>query len=406
MAFKTLKELFDSYSNIKVDKAFVTKVVGYVQGFINKNDVHTQHFGSGLVGVLPVRYVDADARYWLEDVLGIDDVRDAQDDIWKIDGIDRKWRVASDIVNLSFGYVLHRIGTEKGLDEKYRQFGMQETLVMCMAKHMCSLLTHRFKFPADELIAQQLYESLDNKSHLKRYGTWLNMIRAHSEEFLDPKTGIHTQRGVWKNFTNTKQIIYMTGDIQDRLAGQINLLTEKFHEIKDSNDRILVKASINNIDGEDMLAEYVSREKQLLRDMEIIAQDPRDFIKQELIDAVVEVFNTADERFVRKALEYYIDNFRADERYPQAMRSVVIYVMTEAKQGRLSLSNLPAVIKRLASILRASRTKKQDALRIKEDFRIITEEAIPTARDAIKTSTQISLIAYIALRMLTIPRYR
>lgn len=404
MSALSVKDVFDKYTNFKTDKKFAHAMIGYVQYFISKNDTHVEFFGNALVGVKPVRYVPSDAVRWLEDILGIEDINDCQSELFEVKGINRDWKVSSDIVNLSFIYVVHRLYHSKDLRDGDKFLAMQECLVMNMAKHLCSLMAHRFKFPADPIVAQQLYESLDLKSHLKLYGSFLAMLRGHAVEFLDPKEGIHYNR--YRKFDDTEEIIYVVSDIQRRLAVQMNLLTEKYHEVKDSQQRILVKSSVAEMDGEKVLREYANKQTQLVRDMREIVLDPRDFIRDEIIDHVTEIIQTCDERYLKESLNFIADNYRSDELYEDAIRTLVVYIITEAKQGQLSLSNLPEVIGRLRSIIRSSRTKKKQALKIKQQFADIVEESIPRARPAIKTSTQISLIIYIAIRMLTIHKYR
>ncbi|QNI21003.1 hypothetical protein [Vibrio phage vB_pir03] len=404
MAYPSIRAVFDEFSNLTVDKNFIQKLTFYVYGFINKNETHTAHFGSNLVGVRPVRYVDADAIRWLEDILGIDEKRDCQQALFTVEHVEKNHRVRSDIVNLSFIYIMHRIAISK-LDQKTKDEALILTIIMNLSKHMCSLLSHRFKFPSDEIIAQQLYESLDNKSHLKRYGSWFNMMRNTALEMLEPK-GIHTARKTWQTMARDKDVLYMCGDIQDRLAGQINLLTEKYHEIKNNSDRLTLNSPINSIEGEAVLAEFISKERHLVKDMLEIAKDPRDFIRDELVDATLEIISTAEETHFRRTLNYLADNVSSVPAYQETVSKLVVFILTEARQGRINLNQASEIIGRLRSTMRSSRVKKKDALELKEIFRTLVEDAIPTARDPIKVATQIAVMIYIALRMLTINRYR
>lgn len=405
MAFKLIKDVFDKYTNITVDKTLTTKLTFHVYSFVNKNETHSAHFGGNLVGVRPVRYIDADARSWLEDIMGIEEIRECQQELLKTPEVNPKFRISSDIVNLSFIYLMHRIGNSS-LPKDSKDYALQEVIVMNLSKHMCSLLSHRFKFPSDEIIAQQLFESLDNRSHLKRYGSWLEMLKQTALEMLDPQKGIHTRRGVWQKMDNDKSVIYMTNDIQDRLAGQINLLTEKYHEIKNNSDRVLLNSSINTIDGEKVLAEYVKRERQLVTDMLEIVKDPRDFIRDELVEATLAIVSTAEETHFRRTLNFVTDNATSDARIPEAVSKVCLFVLQEARQGRLNLSQPSEIIGRLSNTFRSSRVKKKDALELKEIYREIAEEAIPNARDPIKVASAISTLIYMGIRMLTITRYR
>lgn len=404
MSFKTIFDVFEYHSTVKADKNLVKRITNITYRFINKNDTHTQFFGSALVGVRPVRYIPSDALQWLEEVCEIEDPKECQEDLFSVPGVERNFIVASDVVNLSFIYILKKLEDSK-ISKQDKELAKQTVLLMCFSKHVCGLLTHRFKFPSDELLAQQLYESLDKRSLLKRTGNWLAMLQYLAVTTLDPKEGIHTRRKTWQKMTDTGSVIYMCGDLQDRLRSQINILTSHYHDLKNSSDRLLTRSSVNEIDGEEFAAEYISKERTLVRDMQRIAIDPRAFIKDELVENVLDIIQTADIKYFSETLDFFVDNYRSDDLYERALNSVVLYVMKEAREGKLNLGDIPAVIGRLKSIFRASRTKKQEALDIKANFRELSEKAIPKANDNMKTATSIALIIYIALRMLTIKRY-
>lgn len=404
MAFKTIKEVFADHVEATPDKEFATKLIIFYRNFISRSDAHSRFFSTPYVGVYPVRFMTSDALYLLEDVLQIDDPRQCQEDIYSLSEFDRNWHVAPDVTNQAFLYAIHML-MNSTIDKKLAEQAMIHTVAMAIAKHLCSQITRRFKFNADPQIAAMLYETLDNKTDLKKYGTWNNLLLARGEQFIDERRGIH-QKYI-KKFGPDKRIIYAANDIQDRIVDVLNLLTEKFHDIKDSQGRILSTTAITTIDGEQLLRDYSRRETQLVRDMVAIVKDPRDLVRQEVMDFTVGVMTTAKEENIETILNYLSDNlFAKDANYEEMIRNLIVFVLQEARQSNLDLDNMVMVVKRINSIFRSSQTKKREVLEIKRQFTTLTEEAIPRARDSDKVSSTIGTVIYLVVRMLSINYYK
>lgn len=411
--YRNAYEIFDDYSNFTVDKKFCYRVLQYVNGFINKNHVHSQAFGSHILGAHPVRFMSSDANQWIEELLGIEEPADCQLEIWNLKEFDKNHkRVASDIVNLSFLYVTNRIWKAKDLKTQDKEIFIKECLIMIQAKHMSSILKRRFNFPSDPLIAQQLYESLDYKSHLKQKGSFIEMLRYHADTWMDMdnkgsriKARSELYNAIY-GFSPDEDVVGAENTIRTTLNKQFNFLTEKFHEMRRNQEKINIRATITEIDGEQVLADYVNNEAQLVRDMMRIIRDPRDFIRDELIDHTCAIINTVDERWLRKVLDYLSDNITRDVKYTKAVKDLIAYMLKQAREDNLDVKDISGLIKRLSSIMRSSQTRKQNALILKAEFVEIVEDAIPAARDAIRTASVIGTVVYIAIRALTIKHYK
>ena len=193
----TLKGLFDEYTAIKSTKALAINVITFYQRFTTRSESHALFFGSGLVGVYPIRWMDSsDSIYWTEDIMGISEMDDLQRDMAKVPGMifDKKGNIAKisgNALNIMFAYALYRLNNATDLPAEVKRQAMIHTVATYLAKHLASQITRRFHFNADPQIAAALYESLDNKTDLKKYGTWNNLLLARGEQAVDPQTGIH-----------------------------------------------------------------------------------------------------------------------------------------------------------------------------------------------------------------------
>jgi hypothetical protein len=115
---------------------------------------------------------------------------------------------------------------------------------------------------------------------------------------------------------------------------------------------------ITEIEGEKMLREYIRKEQQLISDMERISSDPRDLIRDDLAQMLCE-YLTADKKPLLDSLQYYSDNFNAPKtKYAELQRMLIVYVLTEMRTGKLNISDIPSIIKRVRSVFRASQTQR------------------------------------------------
>lgn len=409
MSFKTIKDVFDYHVTAKIDDEFAISMIVTWQTFISRSDSHSKFFNSPYIGVYPIRYLTSDALYFLEEILGIEDPNQCRQDLHELRSVDPNHKVASDVVNLAYMYAAHRLYDSR-ISSKYKDIALQHTIAMAITKHLCSQITRRFKFNADPAIAAELYESLDNKTDLKRLGDWKSLLLERGEDFFSSK-GIHAK--YIGRFSPDERILYATADIQDRIVGVLNILTTKFHEIKDTQGRILSQSTITtDIDGDKVLRDFARKEADLQRTMAEIAEDPRDLIREELVEFSADLMTSVNSESLVEVLRYFSDNFNAHDRqtktYPHrdALDKLVIYVVHEARTSNLDISDTAAVISRIKRIFRSSQTKKPEVVELKRVFTEIVNDAIPRARDSVKVTCTITTVIYLTLRMLAINTYR
>lgn len=399
MAREDLKSVFDEFTNIKVDKAFLKSVYGYVQGFINKNDEHTEFFGGNLIGVHRATYIaSVDGARWLQEVCGIDEIEDCKEAIDSLEEINPQWIVSSDIVNLSFLYVAHRIYTSD-LPSKDKDMGVVYTIIMANAKHLTGGLRRRFPWAANPAIAMAVFESLDYRSDLKKYGSWFALLQNRGEQAIGPK---YLHKKVMERFAKTYDVMKWANDIQDRLSDVLTALTARFHEVKDSNARIASGSRMAEYEGVKEIKSYRNVQKDMILGIQRIAVDKNDFIKPELMEDTLDVVNTADPRYLRETLEYINEQYTLDTRYGDMMQDIVIYMFAQAKDSKVDLGNVPELVGKMRSIYRSSRTQRKDVLQIKTQMNDIVESAIPNVRPSVQVATKVAVFIYLVLRIITI----
>ncbi|QAX96100.1 hypothetical protein [Vibrio phage vB_VmeM-Yong XC32] len=400
MSFASVKDLMEEHTDFKVDRKFINKVLMFVQTFQNKNDEHTNFFGGHLMGVYrPVWGDQYESMYWLQEICGIFDIEQAQDDVYELKDVDRNWRVASNLTNISFLYVAHRI-YNSGLPQKEKEIGIIYTIIAAHMKHLTSGMRKRFRFRANESIAMAHFESLDYRSDLKKAGSWFDLLRMRGEQVIGPKFLWQKQLAT---FQGTYDIVKWTNDLQDRLTDVLNTLTESFHKIKDQEAKISSFSRIGEYEGIKEVGSYRNMQREIIEDLKNKMTRRDDFIKEALIADTDSVLSTLDARYLRQTLDYLVENnrvLRTD--LDKLAESITVLIFEIAKTESIPLTQPSLLYGKLRDLFRSARTKREDIIGIKYLCKTLVEEAIPRARMPIQTSTAIGLYTYIILRIFTI----
>lgn len=401
MAFPSLKDLMDSYTDIKVDKKFINQVLQFVQKFANKNEEHTNFFGGHLLGVYRAVWMDeVDGRYWLEEICGISDIEDCQNDIYELDDVEARWRVASNIINLSFLYVAHRISVSN-LPEKEKEIGIVYTIIGAHMKHLTSGIRNRFgRYRANESIAMAHYESLDYRSDLKKAGSWFELLRMRGEQVIGDKF-------LWKRqlmtFQETYDIVKWANDLQDRLTDVLNTLTESFHRIKDQEARIGSFSHVGEHEGVKVVGNVRNFQRELIEGLKEQMLTKAGLIKENLMEDTMTVVTTADIRLLRDTLSYMAENNRVlRKELDELSEELVIMLFEISKSEDIPLTNVPAMVSKCRDYYRSSRTKRKDVITVKRLCVDIVEESNPRARPSLRVATGVALYIYLILRIFTL----
>lgn len=412
MAYKSLKELFDTVTAIpKIDRQFISSILMFVTHFINKNEESTSFFGGHLLGVDRPKWGDKyESVYWLQEICGIQDLAQAQRDIYDIPipdspypqykTISSDWNVGSNLVNLSFLYVAYRIYTAPNLAVVDRDQGVIYTIIAAQIKHLCSLMNRRFQYQANEAVAMAHFESLDYRSDLKRLGSWFALLKDRGEQTLKPE---FKKRDVLKTYETSYEVVKWANDLQDRIRKVLNGLTSSFHETHDQEDQIKSFSRIQEIEGIQVVTSSVSGQRQLIAKLQDCFADSNDLINDELMDLVDKTLSTSDPRYLKQVLTFLVRNYRVlSKMTDQLSESMVLLVFRLARENQLELTKVPQLYVKLMNAYRSSQTKREDILQVKDICRYIVSQALPSARQPIQTGAMGALYGYLCLLIFTL----
>jgi hypothetical protein len=403
MQSNSILKIFNEQVTRPVNREFVLDVVTYAKGIARKHDRmrnHIDFLGGNLIGVYPFIMINEDLFIWKNEVMQFTDFDKLQSDIYDLPDITRGFKVSSDAVNISFLYLVHKALTSD-LPEKEKVLMSEAAIMALQYKLLSSLHTRRFPYPADEGISQMVYESLDNKSQLKQYGSWLAMLTARAESILG-HDALHAT--IIRELTPDRGIVLALNDIQTRLRSLVQGLTNKYYAIKDSQSKLITTSKFTIVEGEAILKDTTNAQAHIKNLMEHIVPDKNNFIKDDIMDAVIITIKTAHKLHLSKTLEFISENYTVKNKghikfdIEELIDEILMFCLLLIKKENIHLSNVPEVAMKLKGVLGSSRFKSPEFLDIKEKMDIIVEESNPRIHENAVTSTRIAAIFYICLR--------
>lgn len=399
----TVRETFEQYSELSPeDKDLARRIVAFEQYFLNKNSNHTEFFGGNLLGTPAIRWSPQDTKRWLEEVLLIEDIRSCQEDLYECEGINKQFKVTSNIFNLSIPWVMNILWRQDKDIEKYRP-GMQSALVVGMCYHLSTFMFIRFRYPANPEIAQSMYEKLDLKSDLKRYGSWIKLLRERTDIFMNTK-GKYPD--VWQEMVNDERTAIMCKEVNGNVRTTVNILTEKYYLEKEANERIQKVSKLGEVEGEQVIKDYIRKADNFTRDIVAMAEEPGSLIKDEILNITYDLAKNADQEMGRHTLYYLSDNLNSKDNWKVILERFGVYLLELSRTKKVDFNVIGEVTNHVASIFRSSSTKNKDVLFIKKEMHLLSRKANPGNRDAKHASNVGALITYLTIRIMAISYYK
>lgn len=404
---KTIKDVFDEHCDgLKINRRFVKEIHRLQLGFVNRSDDHVHFFGSGLLGVYPVRYRTSDKETWLNDLLEVEE-SDLVEDIKKLDSIDPTWVRATDPVNLSTVWLLHQIHNSTTLSPREKDTALVDLMLVLQYKFISSIMAHFFPYPADEEVAMATYAALNRKFDIKVYGSWGSLLQARAKSIVSADSIHHS---TFVKMDDDAAIVYMVGDIQARLREIVKKMSKMFYLVRDNNTRISSTSAVAEMDGaigvKDKTRDYTSYSRYT----HSIISDRNTFIRQELLKVVSEVMHTMPERYLEETLTYCSKNYgqRGDKRIGELIDETLLHAFDYISTQRglmASPSDLGRLVANLRSLYMASRMSDPGLLKMRDLATGIVEDSVKSRNGAVIASVRTGLQIYLVLRTFTKNHY-
>ena len=397
----SVKSTFERHVNVQIDRNFIKHILYFLNKFMHKNEDHINFFGGNLIGVYSVKWIKDDELQWMEDVLHIEDLEELRYDIRDLPYINEDFNVSSDIINLSFLWVVHMglIATHLTNEEKLRLAHTALSIMQC--KFISSVHTHNFKWKADMGIALHVYENLTQKSLIKQEGSWAKLIERRSNDFLD-KDGIFYHELV--AFDDDENIVKILNDFWNRTKSVVQLLTSEYHDALNSKSRVDTTNIFTTIDDKELLKNTTSQYNQAVIYMNDIIPDRNAFVKENIIDVIIKISATINKHYLETTLFYYSQNYKTKKHdvFKSILEDLLMYVFDYIKKEKLSVKNIPVLALKLNSNFRSSRNSSVLFISLKQRVTDVIEDANPRIDTSEMVSARIGVFLYLTLRALIV----
>ena len=401
----TIKETMNKMlGHVHVDLDFVKKIEKFTIGFMAKNNDHVAFFGGTLLGVQAIRWNYTDSDFWWDELLDIVP-EDLQRELCKTPEVQAHRKVSSDPLNQAMVYVMHLIESSKLPEDVKRSTNIR--VMFCMnCKFLCSLVVRRFPRPADEAVAQKVFNCLANRFDLKAEGNWGKMITARSRGFTTPGSRYYK---VLTEYNNDKEIVRMINDAQGRIRDTINLITSEHHRQLKNEARVLSTTSQVEIDGKIVLKDIQRKYTIYNRYIKTCISDGENFIKPPLNEVIRQAVPSLDPDTFYAIQETFV-KFYHDKRYHKVFNNMVDDVLTFSfdllKNSNIKENDLPGLIYRLKHVYMSGRVTDDAIHRARRGFEKVVEAYDKRLRNTPMIGERCGLFLYIVLRTLTMRYYK
>ena len=392
-----IKSVFDGFShNLKVDKTLMKNIHAYNQAFINKTDDHIEFFGGNLLGVQTVRFMSSDKNDWIDGLLHLDEYKVRQA-VTALPTIKSDWVRATDVVNLSCVYLVHRI-FNSDLSHEDKQQCMIDTLMVMHFRLFGSLLAYYFRYPADESTALATYAALSKKFLIKQHGNWNAVLKARCQDIISDDS-IHYQ--TIKKFDDDAAIVYMITDIQGRLREMVKKIWRVFDIVRTQNAQILTVGGTIELDGKTVVKDVSRNYSPYRRYLNEISLDRGRFIKPELVEIIASAMHTMSEELLTQTLNYLVDHAGKDKDIEKFMDEVLLHAfeyLSTDRRAQETMGDIGSLVAKLRALYMASRSSDEAVMKIRDHGEIIVKKAVNTRNESAIAAVRTGLALYVVLR--------
>lgn len=395
-----IRDVFNIFGkDLEIDQKWCMSLQRYVLGFTTKNEQYAEFFGSPYLGIHRIVFTSADRNQWFTDIFDVDE-EELKENLHACQWVNPAWNVSSDVFNLTIVYLLYRIHKSK-LSMVLKHSAMVNVLEMYHYKCLTSIMANDYKYLAKKELAMETYNRLSMRYDIKRYGSWRALFRARAEFIIDPKTGIH-----YKTFTemdNDKKIIYMVGDIQDRIRGVVNDINKVFYDVKNKTNIVRLDGGMVTLEDGVSVREVTKHVTQYKNYIETIITGVSGFYKSELVNFAAEAIDNTPKDKLERIVKVFPDqyNHKKGEKYRLFVDEVTTHLFEYLTENRIPSDQLKQVLFKMRGAYLSSRTQNQSVILMRDMGDDIVREITGIKTRITVSSLRTSLMLYIVLRTLT-----
>ncbi|BAW98363.1 phage protein [Vibrio phage pTD1] len=391
--------------DLVIDTKWATTLKRYMFNFTTRKVGITDYgefFGSPYLGLQKITFTTADRNEWFTDIWDVDE-EELKESLHECKWVNKDWAVTGDVFNLTIPYLLWKIQQSKQLPSGMKREAQIIVLFMYHCKCITSMIHNDYPYLAKPEIVYETYNRLSLKYDIKKYESWRALFLARAEYILSPTTGIHYKTFMTMN--DDKKIIYMVGDIQDRLRGLVNDINKVFHDVKNrTNIMQLDKAHVNMEEG--MTVKEIAKQVNVYKNYaKQILSAPTGFYRDEYADIIVKKIDNAPKDKLERILKEFPGNYQAKNKrgqyYQEFVDEVLTHLFEYLTNNRIKQTNLREVINRMAGTYASPRNQNESVLKMRAMGDDIVQDLTGIRTRVTYSSLRTALMLYIVLRVLT-----
>ena len=392
---------------LEVDMKWVNKLNHYVYDFTTRKVGGTDYmefFGSPYLGLQKITFTSADRNRWFSDIFDVDE-EELKENLHECKAVDANWNVVGDVFNLTIPYLLYRIFHSR-LDNATKHKAMINVLCMYHYKCLSSIIHNDYPYIAKREVVLETYNRLSLKYDIKRYGSWRKLIEARAEFIINPKTGIHYD--TFTKMDDDKKIIYMVGDIQDRLRGVVNDINKVFHDVKNKVNIVNIDGSKVNLSDGVAIKSVAKEVTQYKNYIEQVLSSGTSFFKEELIGYAVKDMDNAPQDKLAFIVQTFpsMYNSKRGKIYQEFIDEIVVHMFEYLHAHQIHKTNLQNVLNKMRGAYNSPRSQNESVKRIRMIGDDLVKDVTGIKTPIKVTSLRTAFLLYVVLRTLSKDYYQ
>lgn len=366
---------------------------------------YIEFFGSPYLGLQKIVFTTADRNQWFTEIFDADE-DEIKEQLLATGVVKAQWNVVSDVFNMSIPYLLFQTFNSK-LDSKTKHQAMVDLICMYHYKCLTSILANDYPFLARKEVAIETYNRLSLKYDIKRYGSWRALIEARAEFILDPKTGIHYH--AFTTMKNDAEVVYMVGDIQDRLRGVINDINKVFHDVKNKTDIISIEGNTVKMEDGITIKNVAKEVTQYKNYIEGVLVSEQAFYKEELIQhacKIAEFGGTDKLSYVVRAFPSIYNSKKGEEATHKFVDELTVHLFEYMRLNNIKKTHVADLARKMKGAYNSPRSVNETVMYLRKygDDLVSSQTGIKTPSTIISLRT--AFLVYMCLRIITRDKYQ
>ena len=398
-------ELFNKYFNGTDLKKLHKNLRMYRFKWMNKNQTHVEFLSSNLMGVHPIRFTKDDEEEFFETMLHID-VKELTKELYKVKGIYKERKVSSNPMYNTCIYMMHLFQTSN-MKKEDKDSAIREIFLIATYKMFSSLMSHNFSFNLDIDIANTLYETISKRYLIRQLGSWEAVFEYRSNDVICPE-GLHCERITKVDGVKSS---YAISDIQGRYRSMFKELYAVINEIINNNEkRLTTSLNSKDLDGQDAVSDVNNLNKNYFMYIDNIIYKKADFVKEDILLIVSEMFKNVKKDDLRAVLNYMSDEYLKDNKrikslIEHSLKANINYLNVNKMNPPYDL-RIVSVVRHLKGFWSSSKVKDPDLKKAKKLVYSISKDVTKKKTKWLTVSLGMSVSVYIFFRAVLKDSYK